>query len=153
MARPKPETDAEGAHLYVQEIVLPTLAEFGANPTSRRHAFLACVVTFHTIDQMFPQSHAAMRKNYRDRSSDFALIDRVAHAFKHVRSDGLEPLLNRQVVPRPPAILGIMVLGVSILGDSTGAVEVVTEASVIELMPALERAVQFLGREIEALRA
>ena len=34
---------------FITEIVDPTVQEFVANPGSVRHAFLACVVTFHSL--------------------------------------------------------------------------------------------------------
>ncbi len=35
---------------YFEQIVDPTIKDFEANPTSVRHAFLAAVAVFHTID-------------------------------------------------------------------------------------------------------
>ena len=38
---------------YLGEIVDPTLKDFEDNPSSRRHAFLACVVAFcHAVDYL-----------------------------------------------------------------------------------------------------
>jgi hypothetical protein len=39
---------------YLDEFVDPTIKDFQGNPTSIRHAFLACVVTFHAIDYLTP---------------------------------------------------------------------------------------------------
>jgi hypothetical protein len=37
---------------YLDAIVASTITEFEREPTCRRRAFLACVVTFHTIDYL-----------------------------------------------------------------------------------------------------
>jgi hypothetical protein len=77
------------AKSYIEEIVDPTIADFRDHPASRRHAFLACVVTFHCIDYiMHPKKSKNLRRLFRKENLDFATVDRVAHAVKHVRSDG-----------------------------------------------------------------
>jgi hypothetical protein len=68
---------------YFEQIVDPTIADFEANPTSIRHASLAAVVVFHAIDYLGAKSH---RKKFREDNADFALVDRIAHAFKHVKA-------------------------------------------------------------------
>jgi hypothetical protein len=40
----------QNAKRYLDDIVEPTITDFENNPTSVRHAFLACVATFHTVD-------------------------------------------------------------------------------------------------------
>lgn len=72
----------------ISTVVTPTIDEFAAVPSDRRRAFVACLVTFHTVDYLTrPASPANMRRRLRIVSPEFALIDRVAHAFKHVSSD------------------------------------------------------------------
>src|SRR5262249_27877319 len=75
---------------YLDEIVEPTIAEFVENPTSRSHAFLACVTTFHAIDYLAASGNTPntgnLRQRFREESGEFAVVDRVAHAFKHVRA-------------------------------------------------------------------
>jgi hypothetical protein len=72
---------------YLDEIAEPTVAEFEKNPTSVRHAFLACVALFHSVDYLaFPESGRAFRQEFGKASPDFKLVDDVAHAFKHVVS-------------------------------------------------------------------
>ena len=39
----------EDSERCLEEMVEPTLKDFEANPTSRRHAFLACVIA-HAVD-------------------------------------------------------------------------------------------------------
>jgi len=73
--------------LYLEDIVTPTIKDFEANPTSVRHAFLACVATFHAIDYLaYPDKSANVRQRAREASPAFATVDLVAHAFKHVAS-------------------------------------------------------------------
>jgi hypothetical protein len=75
------------AESYITEIIDPTISEFEANPRSRRHAFLACVATFHCIDYLArPGSPAGIRSQFKKENKAFATVDRVAHAFKHMKS-------------------------------------------------------------------
>jgi len=88
---------------YLDEIVQPTLEDFEANPTSRRHAFLSCVVIAHAVDYLeHPRQPNQRRNELKDRSKDFRLVDQIAHAFKHVRNS----LNQSQVIVRPPADWG-----------------------------------------------
>jgi hypothetical protein len=46
----------EDLERYLKDIVEPTIKDFKDNPASVRHAFLACVATFHAIDyQTYPR--------------------------------------------------------------------------------------------------
>ena len=66
---------------YMREIVEPTIKDMVANRSSRRHAFIACVVTFHTVDYLAGKRRkAVLRAEYRRQSPAFAAIDRIAHA-------------------------------------------------------------------------
>jgi hypothetical protein len=67
---------------YFEQIVDPTIKDFEANPTSVRHAFLAAVAVFHTIDYA---GLRRLRKKFR-QNPDFATVDRIANAFKHVET-------------------------------------------------------------------
>jgi hypothetical protein len=70
---------------YLEEIVKPTVQDFVEHPTSVRHAFLACAVTFHAVDYMaHPRAPRTLRQQWRSRSEAFRRVDEVAHAFKHV---------------------------------------------------------------------
>ena len=130
---------------YLDEIVEPTIAEFEAAPTSRRRAFLACVATFHSIDYLDPKRGEvrARRDVFRKACKSFAIVERVAHAFKHVRADGPDPLRAESVIPRPPAIWGLSKWGEAIWGDETGGVTLDNERD-IDILAALKEAVQFL---------
>lgn len=104
---------------YLDTIVAPTISEFERETTCRRRAFLACLVTFHTIDYLAaPKRSAGMRGRFREQSQEFLLIDRVAHALKHVKADALKSpdmpaLFVSEIASRPPARLGQMRLGLS----------------------------------------
>lgn len=71
---------------YLRLIVEPTYDDFRRNPTSLRHAYLACVATFHAVDRVQPGGN--LRNTWRRQSMEFAIVDLVAHDFKHVRSTG-----------------------------------------------------------------
>ena len=124
---------------YLRQIVEPTLDDFKRNPASVRHAFLACVATYHAIDRVsYPKNAGNLRKKWRGKSSDFFTVDIVAHNFKHVRiSDQRAP--NR-VIAAWPAMLGSMGLNDTMLNDSG--------VDVGYLIGVLERAINFLRTEI-----
>ena len=139
----------EDLEQYIHEFVAPTVADFERNPSSVRHGFLACVVLFHAVDYLtYPKSSAGMRQKWRRKSADFALIDKVAHAFKHVATPSpFRPdLLAKHVWRRPPAIAGQMMAGVSMLGDPTGAV--VVEGR--NLLHIVRGAAEFLSAQVRA---
>jgi hypothetical protein len=49
---------------------------------------LACVATYHAIDRAaHPKAPGNLRKQWCNESSDFLIVDMVAHHFKHVLSD------------------------------------------------------------------
>lgn len=132
---------------YIRDIVDPTIADFHDHPASRRHAFLACVATFHCLDYIADKSQN-LRDRFRKESSDFAIVDRVAHAFKHVKSGHREspqnqPLHASLVFERPPALAGVAQCGLSRLGDTTGSVEIWNEDG-SNLLSAVTKAAKFL---------
>ena len=86
---------------YMREIVEPSIEEMVANRSSRRRAFIACVVTFHTIDYLAGKRRkAVLRAEYRAQSPAFAAIDRIAHAVGH------KPSGERTFGANAPADLG-----------------------------------------------
>jgi hypothetical protein len=137
---------------YLKEIVTPTVADFEANPTSVRHAFLACVATFHAVDYLaYPRKSPGTRSRFRDQSTDFALVDRIAHAFKHVATGhenarGNPRLTFREVIPRPPAHWGTATWGLSRWGDNVGGVTLDHERNV-DLLTVVKEAVEFLRQQ------
>ena len=124
------------AQTYLEGIVVPTIEDFEKEPASVRRAFLACVALFHTIDYLAAEGRSSNRQNLRSQlrkeSADFLIVDRVAHAFKHMksgheRSDINRPLHAWEIFSRPPAFAGVMVAGLSYVGDLTGGVEIWNE--------------------------
>jgi hypothetical protein len=116
----------EDLERYLDEIVEPTIKDFQANPTSVRHAFLACVAVFHGVDYLaFPRKRpATLRQQFRKQSLAFAVVDDVAHAFKHAAAgNGEKPSLKAEkVIARPPAAWGAGAWGLSRWGDPVGGV-------------------------------
>jgi hypothetical protein len=141
------------ANSYMTEIVEPTINDFEANPTSVRHAFLACVVTFHSLDYLtHPQKPASRRQLFREKSADFAMVDRIAHAFKHVQTGHDkapldQPLKAEDVIKRPPAIWGEMVWDLSRWDDATGGVTIKNDPE-RDLLEIVKRAAEFVRGRI-----
>ena len=52
---------------YMRDIMQPTIKELIQNRTSKRHAFLACVVTYHMIDYLCGKRRKAVLS--RDRAA------------------------------------------------------------------------------------
>jgi hypothetical protein len=126
---------------YLDTIVEPTIIDFESNPTSVRHAFLACVATFHAIDYLaYPnKTKATLRQKFGKQSPDFLLTDHLAHAFKHVvvgRHDAPH-LKAQEVISRPPAFWG---------DDSVGGVTLDKDRKV-DLLVAIRRTVAFLRKQ------
>jgi len=141
------------AHTFLRRFVDPTIAEFEAHPSSSRHAFLAAVTTFHCVDYFAtPPSKENRIKQYRDESPEFAIVDRVCHAFKHTETGHPNAVVNQplkvsDVTERPPAFYGVLVLGKSFFNDKVGGVEV--EGSHFDFLYIVKRAADFLRNKIK----
>jgi hypothetical protein len=142
------------AELYMNEIVDPTIRNFEIDhPASRRHAFIACLVTFHCVDYLaYPKSPGNLRDRFRKQSPDFAIVDRVAHVFKHIETGHPDapqnqPLTVTSVFERPPGMAGVMQAGVSYVGDEVGSVEIWGEDRPY-VLHAVKRAAEFLRSKI-----
>jgi hypothetical protein len=139
---------------YFAQIVDPTIADFEANPTSVRHAFLAAVVVFHAIDYLDANSY---RKKFREDNADFALVDRIAHAFKHVQTGhpndpNLKPLSAGGVIARPPMYYNVSgAYNLSRLGDPVGGVTLDGDRR-LDVLSAIEGAAQFVRQQFEGMR-
>jgi hypothetical protein len=126
---------------YLELIVEPTVEEFRRNPTSLRHAYLACVATYHAVDRVsYPKSPRTVAEQWRKKSREFAIVDIVAHDFKHVKSDKHRQRPDRPSIPIGLAIYGTMAFGTGVFGG--------------DRLPALrnirfvvENAVRFIKRE------
>src|ERR1700730_14628059 len=134
---------------YIAEIVEPTIKDFETNPTSVRHAFLACVASYHCIAYLCDaESEASLRQEFRETSKDFALVDRLAHAMKHARtvherSKHIQPLDAADVTSRPPAFWGVAAWDLSRWDDPDRGVTVKAEVEV-DILDALRGALEFL---------
>lgn len=95
----------EDAQQYYGEIVAPVLREFQENAKSRRHVFIACMTLFHTLDYLAARGGKPsqgecrkLRNAYRKEDAAWAIVDQVAHAFKHVQSGGEGTATGRERV-------------------------------------------------------
>ncbi|TLU70688.1 hypothetical protein [Lichenicoccus roseus] len=86
---------------YLDLIVEPTFLDFQRNPDPR-HAFLACVAVFHSIDRL--PNHKNLRKQWRDECIEFLVVDMFAHHLKHVKSSD-----ERRVSTKPGLPLSFLV--------------------------------------------
>jgi hypothetical protein len=137
------EAGMENLIKYLDGIVEPTIDDFRSNPASVRHAFLACVAVFHSIDYLaFPRSGRGLRQELGNKSPDFKLVDDVAHAFKHVvAGNPNEPRLKaEQVIMRTGAF---QAGAFDPLAFDVGAVTL-TEPPGVNLLRTVEQAVHFL---------
>ena len=123
---------------YLEAFVEPTIADFEKNPASVRHAFVACVVTFHSVDYFaHPRNSAPLRDLWKRQSEEFAIVDDVAHAFKHVKIGNPEsPKLRAKEVLAvrgafsSPGFSGFQVGRVTLKSDpSVNVLAVVKEAA------------------------
>lgn len=72
---------------YISRIVEPTFLDFQRNPRSGRHAFLACVVVYHSVDYAsYPNGTKSITEEWQKESIEFAIVDIVANHLKHVKS-------------------------------------------------------------------
>ena len=144
------EMDAES---FMNEIVDTTIKDFENHPRSRRHAFLACVATFHTIDYIVQsKSSGNRRKSFGKESPEFLLIDRVAHAFKHAKTgsaQSVSPLKVDDVIERPPAVYDTAVRGLSRWDDSVGGTTIRDDHE-RDILIAVRRAADFLRGQISS---
>jgi hypothetical protein len=139
---------------YLDEVVDPTIAELERDPTSVRRAFLACVAAFHAIDYLaYPRKSAAQREIFRRECKSFAIVDRVAHAFKHVKagdpkSSTNRPLLAQNVISRPGALWAEgFTWDLSRWDDPIGGVTL-NEEQDVDLLAELKNTVEFLRSQI-----
>lgn len=109
---------------YVTEIVIPTVRECRDNRQSRRSAYLACIVTFHINDHLKRAGVTGVEEKMRTVcDSHFDLVRGVCNGTKHVATNLSHPIpfeAGRDYY-RPPAFAGVMVAGLSMLGDTKGA--------------------------------
>jgi len=114
LRRPEGKDSIVALHRYLDLIVEPTIEDFARNPYSLRHAFLACVVAYHAIDRL-AEKPPNLRREWNKESVDFALVDLVAHTFKHVEV-GRSP--KADTIPLRTAVLAEMGLNTHALNES-----------------------------------
>lgn len=127
----------EDLERYLLEIVEPTVDDFRNKPSSVRIGFLTCVAIDHSVDYLaYPgdrslwdgkehrDKRARLRKQFREENEQFRRASEAANAFKHVKTTSQRGLEAVEVFERPPAMAGRMMAGLSMAGDTTGAVVV-----------------------------
>lgn len=120
------------------------------NPRSVRHAFLACLVVFHIVDHLAAatgKQPRIVRQQFGRECAAFCVIDRVAHALKHVEGGRLNsrdnpPLKASALHERQPAIWGEVTWGRFRWNDVTGGVD--TGEPHGDLLPIVKEAEAFL---------
>jgi hypothetical protein len=140
---------------FLEEIVEPTITDFEKNPTSRRHAFLACVAACHGVDYLaYPDDPRTLRQQFEHQSREFKIVNDVGHAFKHVvQGRPTAPRMKAsQVVQRPPGALDVAVFDVSRFDGAAGGVTLDTDTRV-DLLSAVKEATAFLWSQIKGERA
>jgi hypothetical protein len=113
---------------YMDEIVLPTVAEFKNEPRSRRRAYLACVVTFHLKDHLKAAGEKGIEQTMRAAGHAFDVVRGVCNGTKHFQTDQthLIQFAAGNDWDRPPAAIGQLAIGVSRIGDAHGGREIGT---------------------------
>jgi hypothetical protein len=143
----------EDLERYLNDVVEPTIKDFKNNPTSVRHAFLACVAVFHSVDYLaYPRKSRSVRQKFRRESREFMLVDQVAHAFKHViAGDPSKPnLAADEVISRPPAKWDEMVWDLSRWDDPDGGVTLDKDRN-IDLFDVVRGATEFLRKQVQSV--
>ena len=75
---------------YLDDIVEPTFEDFKRNPRSLRHAYLACLVTYHAIGRVtYPKNPGNLRKQWKKTSVQFAIVDMIYPDSAETRTDRL----------------------------------------------------------------
>ena len=88
---------------YFHELVEPTIAEFESNPTSKRHAYAACVFAFHFADAA--AAHAKRKQHeivadLTNRTHAFPLVRDIANLSKHLELDPTRPGNKGRPLPK-----------------------------------------------------
>lgn len=113
---------------YVNEIVVPTVIEFKSQRRSRRHAYLACIATFHVKDHLDRSGVTDIVSLVRATEPHaYDLIRAVCTGTKHVDTDPRRHRIQFRAgddMDRPPAIWGEFAFGVSRWDDEHGGREV-----------------------------
>jgi hypothetical protein len=131
---------------YLDLIVEPTVDEFRKNPTSLRHAYLACVAAYHAVDRVsYPEHPQEVTKEWRQKCDAFALVELVALDFKHVKSSKHKLKAAPPRIPIGMALYGHMGFNTHMLND-TGQVD-----SLYHLSFMADEALRFLYQQADAM--
>lgn len=138
----------EDLRQYLEDFVEPALADFERNPASVRHAFFACVVTFHSVDYLaHPRKPATLRQQWKRQSRAFAIVDDVAHAFKHVKSgNAANPDLRAKEVVSMPAAFDVTAFDAAAF--NVGGVTLETDPTV-NVLEVVKEAVSFVRQKLD----
>ena len=112
---------------YVIEIVAPTFMEFKHERRSRRRAYLACVMVFQIKDYLKRAGETGIEQRMRQSTGDaFDVVRGVCNGAKHVAMDSSHSIRFRagDDWDRPPAIAGLAIAGLSLVGDGDGGREI-----------------------------
>lgn len=115
---------------FLAEILLPTVLEFRAEPRSRRHAYLAAIVTVALTDHLKKAGETGIEATMRAATgSAFDVVRGVANGDKHVRTDGrhVVAFAAGEDYDVPPSTFGSFVFGFSPFGDTVGGRAITTE--------------------------
>ena len=104
---------------------------------------MACVVTFHSVDYL-AHPRKPVRQLWNGRSKAFAIVDDVAHAFKHVKvgNPASPDLRAKEVV----ALHGAFSAGFS-SGFQVGGVTLKSDPSV-NVLAVVKEAAAFVRRQL-----
>ena len=131
------------ARRYLDKIVDPTVREYESESTSVRRAMLACIVTYHAIEYLGLRNQ---REQFWQECPDFALVDRICHAAKHVEGRH-QPLRAENVISRPSDFLDVGAWDLSRFDDPVGGVTVSGETH-LDILRALHGAGALLRRKL-----
>jgi len=113
---------------YLEEIVLPTVADYERDTQSRRLAYLACIVTYHMADYLKKAGVEGLHRNMTDKcDAAWSVVGAVANGAKHKDNHrSRQPLKFTAGTDqyRPPAVAGLLECGWSELGDDEGSIVV-----------------------------
>lgn len=93
---------------YLELIVEPTFADLSQNRQSVRHACLACLAIYHSVDRAaYPDEPYNLAEQWKSESIAFRIVDEVAQNFKH----GTRRWVKRAKETNPDSLLITHALG------------------------------------------
>jgi len=138
---------------YVNEIVIPTIREFGDKRRSRRHAYLACIVTFHIKDHLKVAGESDIDVVMRSSDSKaFDLVRSVCNGTKHVSTHSTHSIAFKigADYERPPSLAGVAMCGLSYVGDTKGGREIAQGSLRIDIYGACRETLEIFQKQFPA---